>query len=160
MKRLVISLLLLIQIVTFADIYVDGVNKSISTGGGSGGAVSSVNGQTGDVIITTDNTTIGTNKYVSDAEKTKIGVITTTGDGNSYLANNGTYKSVSTSSLVTYANTAALKAVNTTTYTTPVVVNVTGEGQFIFKPGVTNYALYDNVNVVIPTTGASAGTWV
>lgn len=43
-----------------------------STGDGGGGAVDSVNGQIGVVVLDTDDISEGTNKYVTSAEKTKL----------------------------------------------------------------------------------------
>jgi len=62
-------------------------NQVNNVGGGGSGAVDSVNGQTGDVNLTTNNIPDSTNKkYVTDAEKTKLANLSgvNTGDQNMF----------------------------------------------------------------------------
>jgi hypothetical protein len=56
------------------SVFGDGVNTPLSASGGSGGAVDSVNGETGDVTLTTDDISdsAATNKYTSSASITKL----------------------------------------------------------------------------------------
>lgn len=57
------------------------VNGTDATGGGGGGAVDSVNGQTGTVVLTQDNVADGTTyKQYSQTEKTKLAGIETAAD--------------------------------------------------------------------------------
>ena len=57
--------------------------RAVSEGGGSGGAVDSVNGQTGVVVLTTGNIADSANKrYVTDANLTVIGNTSGTNTGN------------------------------------------------------------------------------
>ncbi len=59
--------------------------------------ITSNNKLSSDLVDDTNNT----NKFVSSAEKTKIGVITTNGTGNNYLSDDGTYKGIDLSNYAT-----------------------------------------------------------
>lgn len=69
-------------------------NASLSSsGGGSGGAVDSVNGQTGAVVLDTgDIASVVDSRYVSDADLTKLSNLsgTNTGDQTSIVGISGT----------------------------------------------------------------------
>ena len=124
---------------------------------GGSGAVNSVNGKTGTVVLTQDNIADGTTyKQYSTTEKSKVGVITTTGDGSKYLANDGTYKTVSGGSGVTvYADLAGIKAVDTTSLTSGTLAQVVTLGQFVFNS--TSTATGDDITVIVPAIGG--GRW-
>ena len=133
--------------------------------GGGAGAVDSVNSITpvsGNVTLTQDNIGDGTTyKQYSTTEKAKVGVITTTGDGSKYLADDGQYKTVSggsSSLLDPVADLAALKAINTTTFTTIKEIQVQTLGKYKFQSASTLTG--DDNLVITPTTGSSAGRWV
>ncbi len=73
--------------------------------GGGTGAVDSVNTKTGVVTLNQDEIPDGTTyKQYSATEKAKVGVITTSGDGSQYLANDGTYKTVGSGGSVAFAD--------------------------------------------------------
>ena len=60
--------------------------------------------------------------------------------------------------ITVYADLADIKAVNTTSYTSVETVQVTSLGLYKFRPGSTLTG--DDVNVITPTTGSSAGRWI
>lgn len=74
---------------------------------------------------------------------------------------NETYTIASTASdsgVTVYADLATIKAVDTTAYTTVQTVQVTNLGLYKFQPAST--LVGDDVNVITPTTGSSAGRWI
>lgn len=180
---------------------------NIVISGGGGGAVDSVNGQTGTVVLTQDNIADGTTyKQYSEAEKTKLSNITgtNTGDettstiktklgagststdgyitstdwntfngkqdglisgtniktinGTSVLGSGDITVSGSGAGVTVYSDLAALKAVDTTAYTDVQTVQVATLGLYKFQPLSTLTG--DDVNVITPTTGSSAGRWI
>lgn len=133
-----------------------------TSSGGAGGAVDTVNSASpdgvGNVLLDQDDILDGANfKQYSATEKTKVSKIVTTGDGSQYLANDGTYKTVSGGAGVTvYADLATLKAINTTSITTVQTVQVEGVGLYKFEP--TSILYTDGLRIIQPTIGN--GRWI
>jgi len=71
----------------------DGTYKVVESGSDG---VTSVNGQTGIVVLDTDDISdsVTTNKFVTQSEKDKLNTINNSGLGNKYLTDNGTYKTI------------------------------------------------------------------
>ena len=62
------------------------------------------------------------------------------------------------SGVTVYADLAAIKAVDTTSYTTVETVQVASLGLYKFQPSSTLTG--DDINVITPTTGSSVGRWI